>query len=123
YRYGNDDASGPTCSHRPRCGAHRRPRGKSVVYQDDDLVCEIRWRSIIPVGALPALELFLFLTRNAFDGRLRDAVPVDDVLVEDAYATRGNCAHRQFSMTRWSELSHQQHFHRTHHGAGHVAGH
>src|SRR2546421_7264141 len=88
--------------------AHRGSGRQAVVHENDNTVGEIGRGPVAAILALAPLQFLLFLARNGFDGGLRYAIPLDDVVVEDTDATGGNRTHGELAVSRRAELANEE---------------
>jgi predicted nucleotidyltransferase len=105
---GHDEARRLLQSQRTRRRYHRRAGGNPVVDHENDFPANLR-RNLVPtVGEFATLEL-PFLSGNDFvDYRGRDSEAVNDIFVQDADATRGDCAEGEFLVTGHPELAYHE---------------
>jgi hypothetical protein len=69
--------------------AHGGARRQPVVDENHDAPGDGKRRSILAVGAFPALELCPRRARHSRDGRCRRAMPGEDVLIQHAHTAAG----------------------------------
>ena len=99
-------------------GAHARARRQAVIHQDQDLAGDVRWGTVLPVGALASLQLPAFFAGDLLDDLRWDLHAAHDVLVEHDDPATGDCAHRQLFMAGDAELANDEHIERSAQGGG-----
>ncbi len=90
------------------CRFHCRAGRQAVIHQQDDAIAELERRPASPIRAFSTGELALLFTRDVINDGGGNAVPADNVLVENPHATGGNRTHRKLAMARQPELSDQE---------------
>lgn len=120
-RDGDDDTAGQG-THGLDRGFHGRPGGQAIVNENDDAAFDDCRGPAVPVCGLATLDLGAFTSDDGVDGRLRNAIAANDIVVDNDLATAGDRPHGQFLLTRNAELTHNEDVEREMQLAGNFEG-